>query len=312
MIELYRGSVNTWECDEMGHMNVRFYVRKMMEGLALLAPHMKVPRAFTPNSSSTLLPYDQHIRFLREIRPGAPVFMQGGILDVTDDAVLVYQELRHTISGDLAASFRTWVRHGEAKSGKSFAWSDRSRAAFDKLRINAPNEGAPRSVDMSVVPLPSTEVRAETARNIGVPVIGRAAVALNECDAFGRMLPEMYIGRISDSVPNLMAEWRNQVANAASGDGQQAATGAAVLEYRLIYRRWPKAGDLIEVRSGLGQAGEKVHSLFHWLNDPVSGEAWCTAEAVAVTFDLQTRKVIAAKPEHLELLRQRAVSGLSL
>ena len=34
MIEVYRGSINTWECDEMGHMNVRFYVAKMMEGLA--------------------------------------------------------------------------------------------------------------------------------------------------------------------------------------------------------------------------------------------------------------------------------------
>ena len=34
MIELYRGSINTWECDEMGHMNVRFYVARMMEGLA--------------------------------------------------------------------------------------------------------------------------------------------------------------------------------------------------------------------------------------------------------------------------------------
>ena len=36
MIEVLRSGVNTWECDQMGHMNVRFYVAKMMEGLAEL------------------------------------------------------------------------------------------------------------------------------------------------------------------------------------------------------------------------------------------------------------------------------------
>ena len=25
-LEVWRGGVNTWECDEMGHLNVRFYV----------------------------------------------------------------------------------------------------------------------------------------------------------------------------------------------------------------------------------------------------------------------------------------------
>ena len=32
-VEVWRGGVNTWECDEMGHLNVRFYVARAMEGL---------------------------------------------------------------------------------------------------------------------------------------------------------------------------------------------------------------------------------------------------------------------------------------
>ena len=36
-LEVWRGGVNTWECDEMGHMNVRFYVSRFIEGLAGLA-----------------------------------------------------------------------------------------------------------------------------------------------------------------------------------------------------------------------------------------------------------------------------------
>ena len=37
---VWRGGVNTWECDEMGHMNVRFYLAKAMEGL----PHFQLPQ----------------------------------------------------------------------------------------------------------------------------------------------------------------------------------------------------------------------------------------------------------------------------
>ena len=27
-LDTFRGSVNTWECDEVGHMNVQFYVAR--------------------------------------------------------------------------------------------------------------------------------------------------------------------------------------------------------------------------------------------------------------------------------------------
>ena len=72
MIELYRGSINTWECDEMGHMNVRFYVAKAMEGLAELAHIAGLGHAFRANVQSTLRPREQHIRFMKEAHAGAP------------------------------------------------------------------------------------------------------------------------------------------------------------------------------------------------------------------------------------------------
>ena len=89
MIELYRGSINTWECDEMGHMNVRFYVAKMMEGLAELAHVAGLGHAFRAKSPSTLRPRDQHIRFIKEAHAGSPFTMTGCVLEVSDASVLV-------------------------------------------------------------------------------------------------------------------------------------------------------------------------------------------------------------------------------
>ncbi|MDP1964510.1 MAG: thioesterase family protein, partial [Reyranella sp.] len=70
-IEIWRGGVNTWECDEMGHMNVRFYVTRAMEGLVGLAAALGLPHAFTQEAGSTLIVGEQHIRFLREAHAGA-------------------------------------------------------------------------------------------------------------------------------------------------------------------------------------------------------------------------------------------------
>ena len=46
MKTLWRGSCNQWDCDEMGHMNVRVYVEKQLEGLAVFAHALGMPHAF--------------------------------------------------------------------------------------------------------------------------------------------------------------------------------------------------------------------------------------------------------------------------
>ncbi|MEL6754930.1 MAG: thioesterase family protein, partial [Pseudomonadota bacterium] len=114
--------------------------------------------------------------------------------------------------------------------------------------------------------------------------------------------------RISDSVPTLLHEWRSKVA--ASKDGAQV--GSAVLEYRLIYRKWPRAGDRFVIHTSLADVAGKTHSLSHWMLDPDSGDAYITTQAVAVTFDLETRKTIPAPPEQIEELERLAPRGLVL
>src|SRR5690606_15418201 len=151
MIEVYRGSINTWECDEMGHMNVRFYVAKMMEGLAEFAHQAGLPHAFRERARSTLSPRDQHIRFIKEAHAGAPFTMKACVLDVTERSVLLYQQIDH-MSGEPCAAYRTWIDHVDVIGGETFPWTDRTREAFERLKDEAPKENAPRSIDMDVAP----------------------------------------------------------------------------------------------------------------------------------------------------------------
>ncbi len=307
MIELWQGSANTWDCDEMGHMNVRPYLEKAMEGLGALAHAMQLPGAFLENGGSTLIPARQHIRYLREALAGQPLSISGCVLGYDEDWVDVYQEMRHG-DGTPAAAFRTRLQHCEASSARPFAWTERTRAALEALIDTPPGNTAPRSLDPEcAITTPEAANRA-AAEAVGAAVIGRGMVLPSHTDVHGRMAAPWFIGRVSDSVPNLLFDWRHRVA----GQVGTTRTGGAVLEYQLAYRRWPRAGDLFEIRSALGRVEKKTHSLVHWMLDPVSGEAWMTSEAVAVTFDLDTRKILPTSQESIAELEKIAPHGLQI
>jgi acyl-CoA thioester hydrolase len=103
-------------------------------------------------------------------------------------------------------------------------------------------------------------------------------------------------------VPNLLAQWRHEAGSEAG-----ATPAGAVVEARVIYRRFPRAGELIEVHSGIAEVGEKTMRLAHWIIDPESGEPWASMEAVALTFDTTTRKAIAPSSEARKRMQARVV-----
>ena len=301
-VEVWRGSVAMWECDAMGHLNVGFYVAKSMEGLIGLAAELGMPGAFAPDARATLIVREQHIRFLREARPNAPLIMTAGVVDIGEtDARLLF--LLHHRSGDLAASFQTVVAHATARDGRPFPWPQRVLDRAVALTIAVPPEAAPRSLGLEPVVSQASGARAEA---LGVARTALGAVRDSDCDVFGRMRTDQVMSRISAAIPHFFDGKRP-----GSGDPDKPVGGAA-LEYRLIHLDWPRAGDRVELRSGASGGDARFRKLTHWLLDPESGRAWGVAEAIAVSFDLETRKIITLSDEALAEARSREIEGLTL
>ena len=147
-VEIWRGGVNTWECDEMGHMNVRFYVTRAMEGLVGLAAALGMPKAFAPDAGASLLLREQHIRFLREARPGGLLHMRGAVIEMGETDAQVLQVLYHSDTGEPAASFVSRVGHVTALGGRPFAWPRQARERAERLTVAIPTYAAPRGVDL--------------------------------------------------------------------------------------------------------------------------------------------------------------------
>jgi acyl-CoA thioester hydrolase len=301
-VEIWRGSVATWECDAMDHLNVGFYVAKSMEAMAGLSAELGMPKVFAPDARATLIVREQHIRFLREARANAPLVMTGGVMEIGDSEARLLLLLRN-LDGELAASFQTVVVHATAREGRPFPWPERVRARAEALRIEVPPEAAPRSIDLKPVVSRASLARAD---ELGVRRTALGAVSLHDCDAFGRMRTELMMARISDGIPHAF----NGRRPGASGLGARA--GGAALEYRLIHLDWPRAGDRIELRSGASGGDARFRRLTHWLLDPDSGRPWGVAEAVAVSFDLETRKIITLSDEALAEANAQVIEGLTL
>lgn len=308
MQDYWRGSVEAWECDEMGHMNVRFWVRRSLDGMMLMAAGLGCDRAFAPEATATLIPVRQHIRFLREAREGTPLFFRGGVVGLEDTDMVVYGEIVHALDGAIGATFLTRLRHVEASTGKPYPWPVRTLERVPHVMVEVPIYGRPRSIPFESEPEPIESVHL-IAR--GFQQVGLSAVRVEDADVFNRLYPEGMIGRVSTAVPNLMTAWREEAtAELSAMDGQPRKAGAAVLEYRLDYLAWPGVGDFTAVYSGIAEVAEKTNTLKHILTHPLTGQVYCVCEAVAVTFDLVARKVIPIPPQARASLEARLIKPI--
>ena len=299
---MWRGGVNPWQCDQMGHLNVRFYVAHAIEALAALAAALGMNQASSPRATSTLIVREHHIRFLKEAQSGDPLHMTAGLLDIDATGATVLQTLFHSLTGEPAAVIQTRLVHARAQDGQPFPWPRAALARAGALSIAIPPGLEARSLTPGDPPEAGTSAQAD---RLGLVRNGLGAFALQECDAFGRVGAAQVIGRMGDGAAHIIATTRDSIGAPASGD---RPVGVAVVEYRLLYRTWPGPGDRYDMRSGFKSVEPRRLRLSHWLLDPESGQPWAEAHAVLVPFDLKRRKAVTLPQHALEALASRVVA----
>ncbi len=279
----FRSSVNSWECDENDHLNVRYYVDKHWQTLVgglqrsgWLQGHVQLQM--------------QHIRFLRECRLAAPLSGFWGVVDVQQDHIDVLTQLHQ--EGDTRSSSTCIHRLPSSVFSSSVSVTDR-----------IPAEAGARGVqdaDLSYTRLNSADLSSYGFRVIGMGVIQPVEAAKDD-----RLLVHHYMGRLSDSMPHLWQFLRDNT----QPDGVDE--GGAVLEYRLRYHQPLVLGDHYVINSGLLACAEKVQQFAHLCHRQADGALCFSAEAVALRMNLDTRKVISMNREELERMAQKQLKPFS-
>jgi acyl-CoA thioester hydrolase len=300
MMEVLRSGVNTWECDQMGHLNVRHYFGRANQGLTMLALQLGLPPSLMRAQGLVLRTHDQHVRFVRELRPGAYYTIHAGVLSESSARLQVYQEMRLPNKAEVAASVISDLSLIELATGRDLPFADAVLERARALRTEPSSESAPRGIERTPPRMPPLRDEALQRGLIGAFL---GPVLPEDCDVHGELTEAAFMARVSDGIGHLF--------HALHGT-RPSGMGGAALEYRYVFHERPRLGDVIEVRSGLKGLGRKTTHLCHWIFNVETGRCAATSEAVAVSFDLTTRKSVEISPEARAVLEQRIVPGLSV
>ncbi len=309
MIDIYKGMANTWECDENGHLNVRYYVAKVREGLATLWHDIGLTRSVRGAAGADMVVLDKHLRFLREVHPGQGLIGRAGVLEVGDHWMRVYVELVNSHSDAVAATFNMLIHYLGTETGNPEAIPSDVQDRAKALAMELPDYGAPRSIPLDGPSIADSGAPSlSDTDDMNLHEISRGLIHSVECDDYDRLLNEYYIGRISDGIVHLTRRFR------PSDTGKERSLtkyGGAVLEYRLRFHQPLRKGDIIVIRSGLKEVLEKANRMVHWTFNGETGALVSSSEAVGITLDLEARKVVALPEERRKHLETLVVPGLA-
>ena len=115
----YRGVVYPWQCDQMGHMNVAWYVAKFDEATWTLFANMGMTAEWLQATNRGMAALEQKITYRRELRPGDVVTVRTRVVEVREKVILFVHEMARTDTGEVAATTELTAVHLDLATRKS-------------------------------------------------------------------------------------------------------------------------------------------------------------------------------------------------
>jgi acyl-CoA thioester hydrolase len=115
----YRGVVYPWQCDQVGHMNVMFYVAKFDEATWQLFFALGLTPSRLRDTDRGMAAVEQHIEYKRELRAGDVLSIRSAVLDVTNKTIRFAHRMQNDETGELSATTTLTAVHLDTKARKS-------------------------------------------------------------------------------------------------------------------------------------------------------------------------------------------------
>jgi len=292
---IHRSNVNAWECDENGHLNVRYYIGKNHQGLThLLADNGLTPARLTALGVRPRV-LTQHVRYHREALVSAPLVGNGGLVSADGAHLTLYSELGNSMDDTLYTTFNSEVVMLDRDGVPVEVTLD---ARTEPVAV--PEQGAVRSLPAVEQPRHSHT----TALTAGYIETGRGTVMAHECDRDGRLEVFQYAGRIADAIPNFMSTMQTPEEYALRAAGE---LGGAVIESRASCYTELLAGQRFVLLSGLNSFTPKLMFLHHLMFELETGTLAFHSQGVGVALDLKARRAVPFADDRQALMRARLV-----
>ena len=281
-IETYRGFINTWECDENNHLNVRFYFQRF----EIAATHLFAISGITWDPDWVM---SRHVRYLKECH---------------GDQMLVGRSFRPSTIPDAVAHMLCDAETGDvvATALDTLGPSAEKALSLAKIPLAEPDKTVgPRGVKGGQ----DTEERTGSILvDGGHIVIDRTVVTGAHVGADNRFHAYHMVGRVSDGVSHSWAHagFTGQWLNANN-------CGRVAVEINLSIFERPLIGRPLHVVSGIRSVSRSVIGFRHILVDTLSDRVYAIANNVGVIMDLEKRKAVRVPDDSQALADSRVIRG---
>jgi acyl-CoA thioester hydrolase len=130
----YKGTVYPWHCDEMGHMNVMWYVGKFDEGTRHFFHAIGLTPRFLRANNRGMAAVEQTIEYKRELLAGDIVTVHSVLLDIKDKSVRFSHEMRKADTDEIAATTTLTGVHIDTIARRACAFPAELRTKAEMLR----------------------------------------------------------------------------------------------------------------------------------------------------------------------------------
>ena len=119
MFETARGTVHAWQCDHMGHVNVRAYAEFFEQACWQLYNRIGITPSLLRAGEMSMAAVRQDISYQRELLGGDVVALRSGVLEIRERVLRFVHELQNCESGKVCAVCEFTVVCLDAKARKS-------------------------------------------------------------------------------------------------------------------------------------------------------------------------------------------------
>ena len=115
----YRGTVYPWHCDQVGHMNVMWYVGKFDEATWQFFNLLGLTPSFLRSSRRGMAAVEQHLSYLQEVRAGDIVSVHSALIEIKEKSLRFRHEMRLDETRTVAARTTLTGVHIDTEARKS-------------------------------------------------------------------------------------------------------------------------------------------------------------------------------------------------
>ena len=294
LISGYRGGVEQWECDQMNHMNVQFYMAKAAEAFGHLQNALGLSPTVLRTGRKGLWLKTLRTQYKSEMHSGTPINGLCGIRSLDGDVIKGFIHLFNASKDRLSAVYEFTADYADYDTDASLPLPTDIRKAAEALADDHPDMFNPAPFSGPVMPTMPLDHLFDSARG---------TVNVWESDPFDHI-----------EMRNIVAYFSNAATHIIHNVGltrkiiRERNLGSAALDYYSEFHAPVRKTAAVLLKSGLMGAEGKIFRFGHQLINMDTGEIAVTTTVVGCYFDMTSRKSVALPEEFTNYPKEKLLN----